>query len=101
MKSVAPALMARTALSVCRHKDDYCLRVDGKYLLQAVETFLSADGIATEVHIQQDDVRLESCHKMLDAVGGYGYFHFLHIRFEKEVEGEEDIFVIVYDQYLT
>ena len=83
------------------HKNNHSLRVDGQYLFQTVETFLSANGITAEVHIQQDDIRLKSRHKMFYAVGGHGYFYFLYIRFEEEVQREEDIFVIIHYQYLT
>ena len=73
MKSVAPALMARTAF---HH-------------------------IAAEVHVQQDNVGLESCHEVFQPFGAGDDLYLLGIGFEQQVEGEKHVLVVVYNQYFS
>ena len=98
MKSVAPALMARVGVGVGGHEDDHRLRVNAQDLLQRVEALLPADHIAAEVHVQQDEVGTERAHEVLNALRADGHLDFLRQRLQQQVEGEEDVFVVVDDE---
>ena len=65
-------------------------------MFQTLKAFLPTDGVATEVHIQQDNVRLECRHEIFDTIGGYCYFYFFRIRFQQKVEGKKYILIIIY-----
>ena len=80
------------------HEDDHRLRVDAQDLLQRLETLLPAHHVAAEIHVQQDEVGAERAHEVLDALRADGHLDFLRIGFQQEVEGEEHVFVVVYDE---
>ena len=111
MKSVAPANEVRSSrfdgpyslvgVRIGGHEDNHRLRVYVQNLFQTVEAFLPAHHIAAEVHVQQDNVGLESCHEIFQPFGAGDDLYLLGIGFEQQVEGEEHILVVIYNQYLT
>lgn len=58
------------------------LRIDLQNLFQTLKSFLPTDGITTEVHIEQNDVRTERSHEVFDAIGSSSTLNLLSIRFE-------------------
>jgi len=72
-----------------------------EYDAEMVETFLSANGIAAEIHVEQDYIGFERIHEVYDALGLRGHLYLLCIRFEKKVEGEEHVLVVVDNEYLS
>lgn len=75
--------------------------VDLQNLFQTVEPFLPAHHIAAEVHVEQDDVGVEGGDEVLQPVGAGDDLYLLGIGFQQQVQGEEHVFVIVYNQYFT
>lgn len=69
--------------------------------LQAIHAFLSAHGVTGEVHVQQYDVWPEVGNEMYDTVGRTHDLDFLRVGFKQEMEGEEHVFVVVYDEYFS
>ena len=89
------------SIRIGSHKDDHRLRVDVQNLFQAVETFLPAHHVAAEVHVQQDNVGLERGHEVFQPFGAGAYLYLLSVGLKQQVEGEEHILVVIYNQYLT
>ena len=54
--SLLDGLYRLLRVAVGGDEDDYRLRVEFQYLLQPGKPFASADGVAAEIHVQQDDV---------------------------------------------
>ena len=61
--------------------------------------FVAGINTGTEIHIQQNHIRLECSHKVFDTRRLRGYFDLLHIRFEQHIQSKQNIFVIVDNQY--
>ena len=88
-------------VGVGRHHDHHGMAVQFQDFLQAVHALLSAHGVAGEVHVQQYDVRPEVGNEMYDTVGRAHDLDFLRVGFKQEMEGEEHVFVVVYDEYFS
>ena len=80
------------------HHDDHRVRVELQDGLQALHAFLSAHGVAGEVHVEQDEVGPEVRHGVYEAFRRAHGFHFLGLRAEQEVQGEEHVLVVVDDE---
>ena len=70
-------------IRIGRHEDHDRLRIDLQDLSQILKTLLPAHGIPMEIHIQQDHVRLERPHEILDACRLCRYLHLLHVRLQQ------------------
>ena len=99
--SLLDSLHSFLRITVGGDEDDHCLRVKFQYLLQPGKAFASADSVAAEVHVQQDDVvanaRQQGQHLARIVEGS----HLFGQRAQQHFQGEEDVFVVVYDEYFS
>ena len=88
-------------IGIGRHHDDHRLRVAVQDVFQPLEAFLAADGIAPEVHIQQYHVGTEQVHEPVRLLRLRRHAEVLHQRLQQQVQREEDVLVVVNDEYLS
>ena len=86
---------------VSRDKQHHALGVMRQNLLQPFIPLFATDGIPMEVHIEHDDIRHERIHHSDDSFRRIDNSDTLHVWFQKHIERQENILIVIHYQYLS
>ena len=88
-------------IHVSRDKQHHALGVMRQNLLQPFIPLFATDGIPMEVHIEHDDIRHERIHHSDDSFRRIDNSNTLHVWFQKHIERQENILIVIHYQYLS
>ena len=88
-------------IHVSRDKQHHALGVMRQNLLQPFIPLFATDGIPMEVHIEHDDIRHERIHHSDDSFRRIDNSDTLHVWFQKHIERQENILIVIHYQYLS
>ena len=86
-------------IRVGRHHHHHRFGVASQDALQHLHALLSAAGVAAEVHVEQYHLGGICGHKVGYALGRGAHLHLLKVRLQQQVQCEEHIFIVIYDEY--